>query len=240
MTGRCRKRPVIMVLAASRMLAVALMTLRRVAISSWIRTASGSLPSAINWTRSASVMRPTGRLVCASTSTRAVTPLRLIRYAAAATWSFRSTVVTAECIMSATWAEGGGGGTDGCCAEASVISAPFPGISTRSPGMLTMLHAMTGGGRTVFQRRLSSVISSRIAWASARSCASRKRRSAAGFPVWWWRSWPLSLEGRVRWDAYGSSLFPPPREESRGSAHAWVELRAPRPGESQHALRRPC
>ena len=33
-TGRCRKRPVIMVLAASRMLAVALMTLRRVVIRS--------------------------------------------------------------------------------------------------------------------------------------------------------------------------------------------------------------
>ena len=72
-------------------------------INSWIRTSFGSFPSATVWTMSASVMMPMGRLVSwPSRTTSAVAPACLIRYAAAATWSFWSTVVSGGRMTSPT------------------------------------------------------------------------------------------------------------------------------------------
>src|SRR5215471_17616722 len=120
-TGRCRKWPRVMIIAASRMLAVVLMMVGSGVIRSWIRTSFGSFPSATAWAISASVMMPTGWPVLASRTTKAVLPACFIRYAAAAAWSVSSTVVSGGRMRSAMVA-GLGGGWAACPAEASVTS----------------------------------------------------------------------------------------------------------------------
>src|SRR5215472_9265675 len=66
---------------------------------------------------SASVMMPIGWPVCVWVTMRAVASARFIRYAAAPTWSFCSTVVTGGRMMSATVAAG----CVECCAEGSAM-----------------------------------------------------------------------------------------------------------------------
>jgi len=123
-TGRCRKPAVTIVVAASRMLVVAAMTVGSGVMRSWIRTSFTSLPSATARLMSASVIRPIGCIACSSSrTTSAVSPAWFIRYAAAARWALASTVVSAGLITSAAVA-----GAWGCCAGSSA-NGPlrFPG-----------------------------------------------------------------------------------------------------------------
>jgi len=151
-TGRCRKCPVTMDLAASRMLVPTLMTVGCVVIRVRIRRSLTSLPSATAWTMSASVMMPRGCLAwSSSTTTRAVTPACFIRYAAAATWACGSIVAGAGRMTSAAVA----GACGGRCMEGfwvkgsvmigsvSVAPARFPssvsGPYRRGPRVLVCL-----------------------------------------------------------------------------------------------------
>ena len=109
--GKCRKRPLVMTLAASRMLAAVLTTCRVSRHRELHRSGrrSGSLPSATAREMSASVMMPTGAPVCPWVTMRAVASARFIRKATAATWSSWLTVVTGGCMTSATVAGRGAG-----------------------------------------------------------------------------------------------------------------------------------
>jgi len=100
-TGRCRKRLVVMILAASRTLVV-VRTAGRAVITASTQTSLTSFPSAMAWATSVSVMMPAGLPVRASTTIRAVVPMCFIRYAAAATWSCWLTVVSGGRMTSAT------------------------------------------------------------------------------------------------------------------------------------------
>src|SRR5215470_11924133 len=90
-----------MILATSWTLVV-VRTAGRVAITAATRTSLTSLPSAIAWATSVSVMMPAGLPARASTTRRAVVPACFIRYAAAATWSCWPTVVSGGRMTSAT------------------------------------------------------------------------------------------------------------------------------------------
>ncbi len=112
-------------------------TVGSVVIRSRIRTSFTSFRSATARTMSASVIRPSGRLACSSsTTTRAVAPACFIRYAAAATWSSGFTVDSAGRMTSAAVGGACGRCGDGCCAEAPVmirsVSGDLDGIPARS------------------------------------------------------------------------------------------------------------
>src|SRR5260370_11428043 len=90
----------------------------------------------------------------------AVAPACFIRYAAAATWSFCSTVVTGGRMMSATvvaWAYGGR--EDGSCEEASVmVSSVPPGKGRPKDGQPLQGHwrkGRTSGRRTGAQHEVA-------------------------------------------------------------------------------------